>query len=337
VTPIYYGTLGANGWYVSNLTVNWVVEPMPVMGTEGCQATTIVTDTADTMLRCHAWWADGTDIDQRIHVHRDATAPTVAVGPSRPPDANGWYNKPLAVGFSGTDVTSGIEACSQGTYAGPDNANASVTGVCRDRAGNVTPASFALKYDATPPTLGSLNVKPGNRTAKLLFSAQDATSIQVVRAPGLKGAAESVVFSGQGSAKTYVDRKLHPGRTYVYRLTATDAAANQATKTLNYLARGPLLYPAPGERVTKPPLLVWTEVRGATYYNVILVRGRRVFSAWPVQSRLKLPPAWTYHGRRYKLRPGTYSWFVWPGYGTLSAGRFGKLLGGSTFTFGGSG
>ena len=139
------------------------------------------------------------------------------------------------------------------------------------------------------------------------------------------------------SAKGYTDRGLRPGRDYVYRLTATDAAANVSTKTLDFRARGQLLYPAPGERVTKPPLLVWNAVRGASYYNVILVRGHRVYSAWPLSARLQLPRSWTYHGRRYKLRRGTYRWFVWPGRGPLSAGRYGKMLGGSTFTFGGSG
>ena len=92
-----------------------------------------------------------------------------------------------------------------------------------------------------------------------------------------------------------------------------------------------------GERVSKPPLLVWSPVRGAAYYNVVLVRGRRVFSAWPQRARLKLPRAWTYHGRRYKLRSGSYRWFVWPGFGSFSAGQYGKMLGGSTFTFGGPG
>jgi hypothetical protein len=212
-----------------------------------------------------------------------------------------------------------------------------VSGSCRDNAGNQTAASYALKYDSTPPTVGALRVTPKNGAAKLNWNVQGATSIQVVRAPGLKGAAESVVFKGAGSTKSYTDRKLRPGRQYQYRLTATDAAANHALKTLEYLARGPLLFPAPGERVTKPPLLVWTPKRGATYYNVILVRGRRVLSEWPTQARLQLARSWRYHGRRYKLRPGTYTWFVWPGYGPLSAGRYGKLLGGSTFKFGGSG
>jgi hypothetical protein len=337
VTPVYYGSQGANGWYITNVTVNWMIEPLGYLGTEGCQATTISTDTADTMLRCHVWWADGTDFDVRIHIHRDTTAPTVTAVPSRAPDSNGWYNHALSVGFSGADATSGIDACSQATYGGPDNSSATVSGFCRDKAGNIGTASTTVKYDATPPTVASFRVVPGNRKAKLDWNVQDASSIQVVRTPGLKGAGQSVVFSGQGSKKGFTDSKLHPGRQYQYSLTATDAAANQSAKALAFLARGALLFPAPDQQVTKAPLLVWAPKRGASYYNVILVRGRRVFSAWPVQARLQLPRAWKYRGRRYKLRPGTYSWFVWPGYGTLSAGRYGKMLGGSTFKFGGSG
>jgi hypothetical protein len=344
VTPVVYGTLGANGWYVTNVTLNWVIE-IPHSWDNGCNARTLTADTTGTSFTCSA--GNGTTCPnppdcaittKTVPLKRDATAPTVSAAPGRPPDANGWYNQPLTVGFSGSDATSGIDACSQATYPGPDNPTASVAGSCRDRAGNVTAASFAFKYDATPPALGALIVKAGNRKAHLHWKAPaDASSVELARAPGLKGAAESVVFRGTALSRGYTDRKLRPGRNYVYRLTARDAAANQATKTREYVARGPLLNPAPGERVSRPPLLVWTPVKGASYYNVILSRGgRRVFSAWPLRSRLRVPRAWTYNGRRYKLRPGTYSWYVWPGRGPLSAGKYGSMLGGSTFTFGGS-
>jgi hypothetical protein len=336
VTPIMYGTQGANGWYVTNVTVNWVVQPLGYLTTEGCDARTIATDTVNTDLTCTATWSDGT-VSSTIHIHRDATPPTVAVTPERAPDANGWYNHAVAFAYTGADPTSGVAACSRVTFAGPDNPSASVTGTCSDNAGNITSVSTALKYDATPPTVTSFRVAPGNRKAKLDWNVRDASSIQVVRTPGLKGAAQSVVFSGQGSTKGFTDRKLYPGRQYQYSLTATDVAANQTAKALAFLARNALLFPAPSAQVAKAPLLVWAPKRGASYYNVILTRGRRVFSAWPVKARLQLPRAWKYRGRSYKLRPGTYSWFVWPGYGSLSAGRYGKMLGGSTFKFGGSG
>jgi hypothetical protein len=339
-----YGTLGANGWYVSNVTLNWAIE-IPYSWSNGCDATTLTADTSGMSFTCSA--GNGTTCPnppdcalttKTVALKRDATPPTVVVIPERAPDANGWYNKPVTFAFSGADPISGIQACSRLTYSGPDNTNASMVGNCKDNAGNVTAVTQALKYDATPPKIKRFTLKARKGGAQLHWQGTDGVkSVQILRAPGLKGAAQSAVFTGGKLSTRFVDRGLRPGREYRYQLTVSDDAANQTTTTRDFVARGALLNPAPGERVAKPPLLAWTAVRGASYYNVVLVRGRRVFSAWPTSPRLKMPRAWTYHGRRYKLRSGSYRWFVWPGFGSLSAGRYGKMLGGSSFTFGGSG
>ena len=337
VTAITYGTQGANGWYVTNVTINWLIQPLGYESSSGCDAQTITSDTVNTDLTCTAVWSDGT-ASQTVHVHRDATPPTVTVTPDRAPDANGWYNQPVGFTYSGADPTSGVATCSRVAYAGPDNTNATVTGTCSDNAGNVASVTKALKYDATPPKIKKFELKARKEGAQLLWrGSADVKSVELLRAPGLKGAAQSAVFTGTGLSTGFTDRGLRPGREYRYQLTVSDEAANKTTKAIDFVARGALLAPAPGERVTKAPLLAWTPVRGASYYNVVLVRGRRVFSAWPTRTRLKLPRAWTYHGRRYTLRSGSYRWIVWPGFGSLSAGRYGKMLGGSTFTFGGPG
>jgi hypothetical protein len=93
-----------------------------------------------------------------------------------------------------------------------------------------------------------------------------------------------------------------------------------------------LQLPAPGARVTAPPRLVWTPRRGANYYNVQLFRGtHKVLSAWPRRARLQLTFAWRYGGRTYRLTPGDYRWYVWPGVGLRSKARYGSLLGDSRF------
>ena len=33
------------------------------------------------------------------------------------------------------------------------------------------------------------------------------------------------------------------------------------------------------------------------------------------------------------LTPGTYQWYVWPGFGALAKSRYGKLIVSSTFVF----
>jgi hypothetical protein len=86
--------------------------------------------------------------------------------------------------------------------------------------------------------------------------------------------------------------------------------------------------------MTAPPLLRWTAVHGASYYNVQLFRGNhKVLSMWPRSASLQLAATWRFHHHRFHFAPGTYSWYVWPGYGKLSAGRYGHRIGTSTFVF----
>ena len=131
------------------------------------------------------------------------------------------------------------------------------------------------------------------------------------------------------------DPGLVVGRKYEYRVIGIDEALNRAEQKVNVVASGPLLSPAPAQRVTAPPKLAWTAVKRASYYNIQLIRGRKVLSVWPTRTSFQLQSAWRYKGRRYRLRPGVYRWYVWPGYGRPSAGRFGRLLGGSTFVVSG--
>jgi hypothetical protein len=72
-------------------------------------------------------------------------------------------------------------------------------------------------------------------------------------------------------------------------------------------------------------------VRRATYYNVQLYRGGKVLSEWPTRPTLELKYAWKFAGRGYRLRPGRYRWYVWPGFGKKAAGRYGTLIGTGTF------
>jgi hypothetical protein len=329
ITPVLTGTLGANGWYTSNVTLNWIREPPPLSDT-GCDSRTLVADTAGTRFTCSAVFQGDIEISVTVTIKLDKTAPTVTGAADRPPDANGWYNHPLTASFYATDAPAGVAACSSGGYGGPDAAAASVGGTCRDNAGNVGHGVFSFKYDATAPTVSGLSVKPGNRVADLTWSASaDTVQVDVLRSPGVKGERESLLSHPAGTS--YRDKGLTPGRKYRYTVAVHDQAANRAAQAIDFVGRGPLLNPAPGQEVKSAPFLTWTPVKGASYYNVVLVRARRVFSAWPRQPRLQLPRSWTYRGRRQRLRPGVYRWYVWPGFGRLSAGRYGRLLGGSTF------
>jgi len=323
-----------NGWYNQAIRVAWSGTDA-TSGIGSCTAPTVYSgpDAANASLTGDCVDRAGNQgAVETFSLAYDATAPHVVATPARAPDSNGWYNHALTVSFSGTDVMSGLGTCTRATYSGPDNPVAFIGGSCRDRAGNQGTASISVKYDGTAPAVTLLVTKPGKRTAEVIWrTTPDALSVELVRSPGLNGEAQTVVFRGAGTATSYLDTGLRPGREYHYSLGAVDQAANEGTKTLDFTARGALIVPGPGEQVAKPPLLVWSAVKGASYYNVVLIRGRRVFSAWPVRARLQLSRSWKYRGRKYTLRPGTYRWYVWPGRGKLSAGRYGKLLGASSF------
>jgi hypothetical protein len=331
INPVVRGTLGANGWYVSNVNVSWQFDPAPDQ-TQGCDVRTISSD-GHTHIVCTAWWGQ-VRVDYPLDIYVDKTPPAVHGGPSRPPDASGWYNKPVTIMFSGTDATSGIAGCSGLIYAGPDSGNASVAGTCTDNAGNVGSAAYGFAYDSTPPTLGTVTAKHGKRSVLLSWTVSPDTQVsQVTRSGGRKKGAAKVVY--RGTANAYRNTGLRVGAKYQYTVTAFDQASNAAARTLPVTATGALINPVPGQRVTSPPRLAWLPVKGASYYNVQLIRDGRILSAWPTRANFKLPRSWIYHGRRYRLRAGVYRWYVWPGFGKLAQARYGRLLGKSSFVYAG--
>lgn len=332
VNPVVQGTLGNNGWYVSNVSVTWQFDPTPTSVT-GCFIGTITAE-GTTHIDCQATWSGGINIDYPLDISIDKTAPTVHGVPSRTPDANGWYDKPVSVGFAGTDPTSGVASCSSASYSGPDNGNASVTGTCTDNAGNVGHGTYGLSYDATPPTVESITAKHANRSVLLAWTESADTMIsQVTRTAGPSDPGK-VVYTGTDQA--FQDRGLRVGTEYRYTVTAYDQAANAAASTLAVTATGRLISPVPGQRVTTSPLhLAWLPMKGASYYNVQLIRCKRVLSTWPARTSLELPRSWVYRGHHYRLHAGVYRWYVWPGFGKRKQARYGRLLGSNSFVYAG--
>ena len=316
----------ANGWYRSGLTVTFTGADA-ISGVDSC-ASPETYDGPDNTLAA----VGGVCVDRAGNVgmaslalQYDSTPPQVTgVTPDRPPDVAGWYNHPLGVSFQGSDVTSGVETCSKASYAGPDASAAAIWGSCEDRAGNRSGASsFSLRYDATAPTLSGVRVKPGNRTATLTWTASADTAVVELRRSG------RLVYRGSGNR--FTDTGLENGVRYRYTLTGYDEAGNTARAGVVARPSSPLYAPAAGAKVSAPPRLAWKTVPNATYYNVQLWRRGRIFSAWPSRPSVQLPRTWSYGGRRHRLTPGRYRWYVWPGYGRRAEKRFGGLLGASSF------
>jgi hypothetical protein len=272
----------------------------------------------------------------------DGTAPqVVGVSPERPPDGGGFYNHPVMLVFRAQDAASGVQACAQVKFEGPEG-DRTVTGTCRDVAGNESaPFPVKLRYDSKPPVLARLRTATNGGVATLRWTAsKDTATVRITRSPGRGRQKETVVFNRKGT--TFTDRGLRSGTRYTYVVSALDVAGNAARARAVVRLQGAAgarkptataaFSPAVGARVQAPPLLRWAAVAGAGYYNVQLYRGRtKLLSTWPARPSVQLRRSWSYDGRRVRLAPGTYTWYVWPGLGSRSANRYGKLAVRGTF------
>jgi hypothetical protein len=320
----------AAGWYQREIGVGFTGADL-TSGVASCTAPTYAgPDAADVAVVGTCRDVAGNQSPPfAFHLRYDATPPGVTgVTPERPPDHGGWYTHPVTFGVQGADMTSGLAGCTPVTYGGPDGAGATLGATCVDRAGNTTTRPFPLRYDATAPDAGAAHLKTGDGIARLAWPA-DARAT-VVRTPGIKGAASSIMHDGPGGGLT--DRRVRNGHRYRYALTLADEAGNVTRLELAGRVGPHPLSPARGARLSAPPLLRWTRVRGAHYYNVQLFRnGHKILSAWPRRPRLQLRDSWRFRGRRYHLLDGRYQWFVWPGEGLRSEHRYGVRIGARPF------
>jgi hypothetical protein len=319
----------SGAWQTSPLTVTWHVDPVPLTST-GCVSQTY-TDVA-SVVSCSVSWAPSGSASISFPLNVETSSPSATAVPDRPPDADGWYNHPVTLTLSGS-AFSGIASCTPPqSYGGPATTSTALGGTCTDNAGKVASASFPFRYDATPPSL-TVSTQPADRLAALNWHATAGPAplapVQIVRRPGLTRAVSSVVYTGTHSA--FKDRRVRNGTTYTYTITAVDQAGNLTQRTVRIRPGIRLLAPRANARLSGPPMLRWTQVRKASYYNVQLFRGSKILSVWPRHASLKLARSWRFAGRRHRLAPGRYHWYVWPGYGPQSASRYGKAVGNAVF------
>jgi hypothetical protein len=165
----------------------------------------------------------------------------------RPPDANGWYSKPLSITSRAPTRGSGVASCTAPIrYAKPDSADAKTTGTCRDEAGNVSsPATMSFKFDATAPTAPAVKIVAGCGTVTLEWpSAAGAASYEILREVPAKRGRASLLWHGTG--RRFVDRSVKNGTRYRYVVRARDQAGNTAEKRVEVTPLVPSSLPPQG-------------------------------------------------------------------------------------------
>ena len=327
----------ANGWYNRPVSAGASGQD-PVSGVESCSGSSYAgPDSGAAALAGGCRDVAGNQSSASVSLRYDATAPSVRSIADRVPDAHGWYRRALTVTFVGGDAVSGVAACTAPVrYTGPDQSAASLVGSCRDAAGNTAEVTHRFQYDATAPKLGKPTVEMERSLVRIGWPRPaDAASVELVRAPGLNGARSSVVYRGTG--RSFSDRRVRDGIRYRYRIRVADVAGNVAEAIVSASPRPPLYRPAQGAVVRAPIAFAWEAVEGVGFYNFQLLRNqRKVLSAWPRVAGLSLGSTWRYAGKRHRLDPGVYHWYVWGARGSRERPVFGRPLGSSTFVVKGS-
>jgi FG-GAP repeat/RTX calcium-binding nonapeptide repeat (4 copies) len=197
ITYAVSGTLGDNGWYVSDVTVDWTVtDPeSPVTIIDGCVDTTISADTVPTTLSCTAT-SDGGQSTDSVTIKRDASKPGL-VG-SRAPSANadGWNNIDVTVSFICTDGLSGIESCSPDQTFSSEGTQ-SATGTGTDKAGNSKNTTVSVNIDRAAPVVTVTGVTQGG-----LFELGSVPQIGCSSSDALSGVKTPAVLNITGGSST---------------------------------------------------------------------------------------------------------------------------------------
>jgi Ca2+-binding RTX toxin-like protein len=150
VTPVVTGTMGNNGWFVSNVGVRWnVSDPeSAITSTEGCEPSSVVTDSAGTTFACTATSAGlGGPTTASTTVKRDVARPTLACASPAPVFELGQFN--ALVRATVTDAVSGPTTPTVGAYANTSLVGSfTATLVGKDLAGNQATKNCGYKIAA---------------------------------------------------------------------------------------------------------------------------------------------------------------------------------------------
>lgn len=197
-TPYLYGTMGNNGWYVGDVTldleaddsfsgvreIRYALNDGPQSVVSGNGASVFIADDGETLCGYHSVDNAGNREKARGTLVRiDKTKPVAHASASSSPNAYGWYNSDVTVSITGEDSISGISGCTQGVTLTDEGAGQSATGTCTDQAGNTSEAAgvYNISIDRTAPAISISGISCGSvykvgGVPQAFYSADDTLS-----------------------------------------------------------------------------------------------------------------------------------------------------------------
>ena len=160
ITPTVIGTVGASGWYASDVGVSWMVTDAesPIGSSSGCGPATVTFDTAGMTFTCTATSGGGTS-SASVTIKRDITPPVIACSA---PDGQ-WHASDTTVACTAGDAHSGLANLADASFllsthvaveTETSNATTDSRQVC-DKAGKCAMAGpiGGNRVDRKPPTI----------------------------------------------------------------------------------------------------------------------------------------------------------------------------------------
>jgi hypothetical protein len=230
LTPQLSGQLGSNGWYKGNVSLSWLIQDpdSAVSSTSGCEAASVVTDTAGLTFTCTATSAGGSNTSS-VTIKRDATRPTATATALPAPNSSGWNKGNVTVSFSATDGPSGsgIATCTAAIVLKTEGLHSGVQGFCTDVAGNDSNNAVApnIRIDKTAPTASIITPTNGatysrNQLVTASYSCTDSLSGIV-----------SCIGNLANGQQVDTSKKVKNAK---FDVTATDRAGNTSKVTVTY-------------------------------------------------------------------------------------------------------
>jgi len=231
------GTLGNNGWHVSDATVSWTVDDpeSAIVSSTGCDTVIVISDTSGDTFTCTAESAGGT-ASQSVTVKLDKTGPSAALAVTAGTlGSNGWYTSDVTISTTGTDSVSGPVTCAADQFQTAETIGFVFNGSCANDAGLVTnAASLTVKLDKTAPTIAitsPVDFAVESVGLVLDFSATDNIS-------GIDTSSANV-DDGTVSVPVLTGESIDLPGVYTLEVTATDLAGNQATESHMFVIYDP--------------------------------------------------------------------------------------------------
>ena len=194
------GTLGANGWYTSDVVVTWTPSAAGPSGqtpSADCGNVTLTTDTPSHTFTCTITTGAGISSAQgTVTVKRDAQTPKISYALTGTLGNNGWYVSDVGVNWTTTAGPSGVNTCSSAPVA-VDGTN--ITFTCTATAGNgksATVTTAVAKRDATKPIV----TYAGNAGS---YTVDQTVAISCTPTDNLSGIATSTCAPIGGAAYTF--------------------------------------------------------------------------------------------------------------------------------------